>query len=62
MAQRALGFAGRAAGVIERRQIIGAGKTARRGTAGSLDGGEQIDAVPRVLAGCWSRAAPTIFF
>ena len=44
-AQRALGFAGRAAGVIERREIVGAGKTARRRTARGLDRGEQIDAV-----------------
>jgi hypothetical protein len=37
MAQRALGFAGRAAGVIERGDIVRPAKLARRGAAGGLD-------------------------
>ena len=45
MAQRALGFAGRAAGVIERGDIVRAGEIARRGAAGRLDRLQQIGAV-----------------
>ena len=44
---RALGFAGRAAGVIERCDIVGAGERARRRVARGLDRLQQIDAVTR---------------
>ena len=45
VAQRALGFAGRAAGVVQRGDIVGPGEAARRGAAGGLDRLQQVDAV-----------------
>jgi hypothetical protein len=43
--QRALGFSGRAAGVIERGDVVGLREAARRGVTGLLDRGQQVDAV-----------------
>src|SRR4029079_19796886 len=43
--QRALGFAGRAAGVVERGDIVGAGEAARRGAACRFDRLQEIRAV-----------------
>ncbi len=43
--QCALRFAGRAAGVIQRRDIVGAGEAARASVAGGLDRLQQVDAV-----------------
>ena len=45
MAQRALGFAGRAAGVVQRGDIVRAGEIARGGAACALDRLQQIGAV-----------------
>ena len=45
MAQRALGFAGRAAGVVQRGDIVRAGEAARGGAAGRLDRLQQVGAV-----------------
>jgi hypothetical protein len=45
VAQRAFGFAGGAAGVIQRRDIVGAGETVRAGGARVIDRGKQVDAV-----------------
>jgi len=43
--QRALGFTGRAAGVVQRGDIVGAGKAARRGAACRFDRLQEIGAV-----------------
>ena len=45
MAQRALGFAGGAAGIIEPGDIVEAGEAARRGAAGRLDRLQEIGAI-----------------
>ena len=45
IAQRALGFAGGAAGVVQRREIVGPGEAARGGAAGGFDGLQEVDAV-----------------
>ncbi len=45
IAQRAFGFSGGAARVIQRRDIVGTGKTMRAGSARVIDRGKQIDAV-----------------
>ena len=49
MAERALGFAGRAAGVVERGDGVGVGEIARRHGAGRLRRCEQVAAVVGVL-------------
>lgn len=62
IAQRALGFSGDAAGVVQRRDIVGAGKASRVDGAGGFDRGQQIDAVTGraerehgIQAGCPGR-------
>ncbi|MBB4380225.1 hypothetical protein GGD61_004901 [Bradyrhizobium sp. SBR1B] len=43
IAQRALGFAGGAAGVVQRGEIIETGEALRAGVSRALDGRQQID-------------------
>ena len=45
VAQRALGFAGRAAGVVQRGEIVGAGEAQRAGVAFDLDRLQEVDAI-----------------
>ncbi|MGY4466660.1 hypothetical protein ACVWWK_002342 [Bradyrhizobium sp. LB9.1b] len=45
IAQRALGFSGRPAGVVQCREIVGAGEAQRGGVAFDLDRLQQVDAI-----------------
>ncbi|MHC2709253.1 hypothetical protein ACVIQS_002114 [Bradyrhizobium diazoefficiens] len=47
LAQRALGFAGRAAGVVQRGEIVRAGEAMSAGMASDLDRLQQVDAIAR---------------